>query len=210
VPGALHCCTFPHTPRLVPDLRFSLHPAQHLRSFSMVKHTMQRLFAFLQHTRSMHCVQLARSLDTFVPVFPKARGLRRQSHPGVLSFPGFRLLCPIRLSPLASSIHEAFPPHYFPTALGIHRGVSRVQRGSYCHNHVDVEPDQLGRQVRGSRSGRGEPVLRHPIRYTFPAGCASVTSGAAFTTVPACPGADPNASAARLGSAQVRLWCTAG
>ena len=40
-----------------------------------------------------------------------------------------RLLCPIRLSPGASRIREAFPPHSFPTALPICRGVSRVQHG---------------------------------------------------------------------------------
>ena len=50
-------------------------------------------------------------------------------HPGVPSFPGFGLLGPLRLSSLASRLREAFPPHSFPTALRIHRGVSRVPHG---------------------------------------------------------------------------------
>src|SRR6266849_8201681 len=48
--------------------------------------------------------------------------------------PGLQLLCPIRLSPGASSFRQAFPPHYFPTALPISRGLSRVQHGRRKRN----------------------------------------------------------------------------
>ena len=57
-------------------------------------------------------------------------------HPRVHGFPVLRLLCPFRLSPMASNFHEAFPPHYFPTALRIPRGVSRVHRGGLQRDEV--------------------------------------------------------------------------
>ena len=66
------------------------------------------------------------------PLFPSShrRGAFAGSpHPGVRGFPTLRLLWPIRLSSLASSLREALPPHYFPTALRLHRGVSRVPHG---------------------------------------------------------------------------------
>src|SRR5262249_29556848 len=50
--------------------------------------------------------------------------------------PTFRLLCPIRLSPRTSSFRETLPSHYFPTALGIPRGVSRVHRGGLKRDEV--------------------------------------------------------------------------
>jgi hypothetical protein len=56
--------------------------------------------------------------------------------PRVDSFPVLRLLCPIRLSPRASSFRETFPSHYFPTALRIPRGVSRVHRGGLKRDEV--------------------------------------------------------------------------
>ena len=56
------------------------------------------------------------------------------THPRVHGFPVRRLLCPIRLSPGASSIRETFPSHYFPTALTIPRGVSRVPHGRLTWN----------------------------------------------------------------------------
>ena len=75
----------------------------------------------------------------WVPVFPSAHRLGAfaiSPHPGVPSFPGCRLLCPIRLSSLASSFREAFPPHYFSTALPLHRGVSRVPHGRLQQSDV--------------------------------------------------------------------------
>src|SRR5262249_31978862 len=57
-------------------------------------------------------------------------------HPGVRGFPTCRLLCPIRLSPRTSSFRETLPSHYFPTALGIPRGISRVHRGGLQRDEV--------------------------------------------------------------------------
>src|SRR5262245_4540739 len=68
----------------------------------------------------------------WVPLFPSSHRLGAfavSPHPGVHGFPVRRLLCPLRLSPEASSLREAFPPHYFPTALRILRGLSRVPHG---------------------------------------------------------------------------------
>src|SRR5713226_9310448 len=71
------------------------------------------------------------------PLFPSSqrRGAFAVSpHPGVHGFPVLRLLCPIRLSPGAASFRQAFPPHSFPTALPISRGISRIQHGSLTRN----------------------------------------------------------------------------
>ncbi len=68
------------------------------------------------------------------PELPRLGAFAMGSIPRVHSFPVFRLLCPIRLSPLASSFRETFPSRYFPTALHIHRGVSRVQHGGLTQN----------------------------------------------------------------------------
>ena len=57
--------------------------------------------------------------------------------PCVDGVPVRRLLCPLRLSPGASSLREAFPPHSCPTALRIPRGVSRVPPGRRAPNEGD-------------------------------------------------------------------------
>ena len=69
--------TFPHPPRLAPCMRLSPHTAQHLWSASMDSHE-----ASVPISPAPQCLprgQLARSLGTFVSIFPKARGLRHQS-----------------------------------------------------------------------------------------------------------------------------------
>jgi len=61
----------------VPRRTLSPHTAQHLWSFSMDIHE-----ASVPISPAPQCIprgQLARSLGTFVPIFPKARGLRLQS-----------------------------------------------------------------------------------------------------------------------------------
>ena len=98
--------------------------------------TMKRRFPFLQFHR---CPPVYSLRVHWIPLFPSSQRLGAfalSPHPGVPSFPGFGLLCPIRLSSLASRFREAFPPHYFPTALGIHRGVSRVPHGRLRQNEV--------------------------------------------------------------------------
>ena len=69
--------TFPHPPRLAPCVRLSPHTAQHLWSFSMDIH--EASVPISPAPQYIPRGQLARSLGTFVPIFPKARGLRPQS-----------------------------------------------------------------------------------------------------------------------------------
>ncbi len=68
---------FPHPPRLAPCVRLSPHTAQHLWSFSMDIH--EASVPISPAPRYIPRGQLARSLGTFVSIFPKARGLRLQS-----------------------------------------------------------------------------------------------------------------------------------
>jgi hypothetical protein len=68
------------------------------------------------------------------PALPRLGAFAKGSLPRVDGVTVLRLLCPVRLSPLASSFREAFPPHDFPTALHIHRGVSRVRCGRLKRN----------------------------------------------------------------------------
>src|SRR5215510_4403321 len=65
------------SPRLAPCVRLSPHTAQHLWSFSMDTH--EASVPISPAPQYIPRGQLARSLGTFVPIFPKARGLRRQS-----------------------------------------------------------------------------------------------------------------------------------
>ena len=69
--------TFPHPPRLAPCMRLSPHTAQHLWSVSMDIH--EASVPISPAPQYIPRGQLARSLGTFVPIFPKARGLRQQS-----------------------------------------------------------------------------------------------------------------------------------
>jgi len=98
--------------------------------------TMKRRFPFLQ----FHGCPPVDSLRVhWVPLFPSSQRLGAfaiSPYPGVHGFPVLRLLCPIRLSPEASSFRETFPSHYFPTALCILRGTSRVQHGRLKQNDV--------------------------------------------------------------------------
>jgi hypothetical protein len=75
----------------------------------------------------------------WVPLFRSFRRLgafAMRKIPRVDSFPVLGLLCPIRLSPRASNFRETLPSHYFPTALHIPRGVSRVHRGGLKRDEV--------------------------------------------------------------------------
>src|SRR5215467_11830452 len=58
-------------------MRLSPHTAQHLWSFSMDIH--EASVPISPAPQCIPCGQLARSLGTFVPIFPKAKNLRHQS-----------------------------------------------------------------------------------------------------------------------------------
>ncbi len=121
-------CTFPHPLRLEPYVRLLPHTAQHLWSFSEYASS-KRSCAFPSLHGAFSVVSLRMREG---PLFRSSQRLGAcavSPHPGVHGFPVRGLLCPIRLSPLALSFRATFPSHYFPTALNIHRGVSRGQHG---------------------------------------------------------------------------------
>ncbi len=122
--------TSPHPPRLAPCMRLSPHTAQHLWSFSMDFHE-----ASVPISPAPQCIprgQLARSLGTFVPIFPKARGLCRQ----FTGFPTLGLLCPIRLFLRALAFRWGLP-YLLPARLHIPQEVSRV-------HYRGLKQDDLG------------------------------------------------------------------
>ena len=95
---------------------------------------MKRRFPFLPFHR---CPPVYSLRVPWGPVLPSAHRLgafAMGAHPRVHRFPGRRLLCPLRLSPLASRMRETFPSPSFPPALDIQRGVSRVQDGRRKRN----------------------------------------------------------------------------
>ena len=120
-----------NTLRLPGDVRLSPHPAQHLRSISMATpcsvrfhfdrlHRCIPLCLILFHQHTLFRGQRARSLGTWFAVSlctPSSRRLGAfaiSPHPGVRGFPTCRLLCPIRLSPVASSFRETFALSLLP------------------------------------------------------------------------------------------------
>ena len=97
---------------------------------------MKRRCPFRQFHRSPPAYSLRVHWGPLLPSSHRRGAFAVSPHPGVRGFPALRLLWPIRLSSLASSLREAFPPHYFPTALRIHRGVSRVPHGRLQQHDV--------------------------------------------------------------------------
>ena len=97
---------------------------------------MKRSFPFRQLHSAFPVDSLRVRWVPLVRSFRRLGAFASSPHPGVHGFPVRRLLCPIRLSPEASSFREAFPPHYFPTALNILRGASRVPHGRLKQNAV--------------------------------------------------------------------------
>jgi len=98
--------------------------------------TMKRRFPFLQFHEYSPVYSLRVHWVPLVPSSQRLGAFAVSPYPGVRGFPTLRLLCPIRLSPEASSFREAFPPHYFPTALGSRRRASRVPYGRRKQNAV--------------------------------------------------------------------------
>ena len=128
------CSTSPHPPRLAPCMRLSPHTAQHLWSFSMDFHE-----ASVPISPAPQCIprgQLARSLGTFVPIFPKARGLCRQftSWCTWLSHARTTMPHPIFLRALA---FRWGLPYLLPARLHIPQEVSRV-------HYRGLKQDDLG------------------------------------------------------------------
>ena len=90
--------------------------------------TMKRRFPF----RQFHRYPPVYSLRVhWVPLFPSSQRLGAfaiSPSPGVPSFPGFRLLCPFRLSVRALAFRWGLP-YLLPTRLHIPHEVSRVPHG---------------------------------------------------------------------------------
>src|SRR5262252_6794747 len=97
--------------------------------------TLKRRFAL----RQFHRYPPVDSLRVhWVPVFPSSHRLGAfaiSPHPGVPSFPGLRLLCPIRLCVRALAFRWGLP-YLLPTRLDIPHAVSRVQRGRLKQNET--------------------------------------------------------------------------
>src|SRR4029450_11470378 len=109
---------------------YGLVPAVYLRA------RMKRFFPFRQLHSAFPVDSLRVRWVPLVQSFRRLGAFAMSPHPRVDSVPVLRLLCPIRLSPQVSSFRETLPSHYFPTALGIPRGVSRVHRGGLQRDEV--------------------------------------------------------------------------
>ncbi len=116
----------------VPRRTLLPHPAQHLQSVSVRSRSVPSHFS--NSTGAFSRGQLARSLGTFVPVFPKARGLRR----GSLS-PCGRLCRPQTTTPHPPpskiiGVSSRVCPFLLSTLLNIAWKASRVQLGRLKRN----------------------------------------------------------------------------
>jgi hypothetical protein len=121
------------SPRLAPCMRLSPHTAQHLWSFSMDSHE-----ASVPISPAPQCLprgQLARSLGTFVPIFPKARGLRRQSSSWCTWLSHARTIMPHPTFPVASGFRWGLP-YLLSTPLRIQQEISRVHHAGLKRNAV--------------------------------------------------------------------------
>src|SRR5207249_686544 len=78
--------------------------------------------------------QLARSLGTFVPIFPKARGLRRQSSSCCTWLSHARTTMPHPTFPVASGFRWGLP-YLLSTSLRIQQEISRVPHDA-CQEHA--------------------------------------------------------------------------
>ena len=114
-------------------MRLSPHTAQHLWSFSMDIHE-----ASVPISPAPRCIprgQLARSLGTFGPVFPQARGLRLQSTSWCpwLSHALTTMPHPTPVRPSGISLGSRFPTLHFPSHAS---QVSRVHHEGLKQNAV--------------------------------------------------------------------------
>jgi hypothetical protein len=112
--------------------------------------------------------QLARSLGTLfatylcTPYFPRLGAFAISPHPGVPSFPGLRLLCPIRLPAGLWSLRWGLP-YLLSTLLAIPGRLSRVRHGGLKRNAVGgvflTAPSALCGFLVVTRGRAGLPVL---------------------------------------------------
>src|SRR5262245_17755774 len=112
-------------------MRLSPHTAQHLWSFSMDIHE-----ASVPISPAPQCIprgQLARSLGTFGPIFPKARGLRPQSASwrAQLSWAPTTMPHPTPVRPSGLSLGSRLPTLHCP---------SHASQISRVHNKPTVSP----------------------------------------------------------------------
>ena len=96
-------------------MRLSPHTAQHLWSFSMDIH--EASVPISPAPQCIPCGQLARSLGTFGPGFPQARGLRHASSSscGQLSCPPTTMPHPTPVRPSGLSLGSRLPTLHFPS-----------------------------------------------------------------------------------------------
>ena len=130
------CGTFPHPPRLAPCVRLSPHTAQHLWSFSM--DIMDIHEASVPISPAPQCIprgQLARSLGTFGPIFPKARGLRHPSSSwrAQLSWAPTTMPHPTSVRPSGISLGSRLPTLHCPSHSS---QISRVHNEGLKQNAV--------------------------------------------------------------------------
>ena len=113
----------------------------------------------------MYRGQLARSLSTFGPVFPKARGLRLQSSSWCAWLSHAQTTTP--LPPLSEGIgfSESVTPLLIPISLTIPRKASRVQQVGLRQNAVGgvflPVPSALCGSSACTRGSAGLPALPH-------------------------------------------------
>jgi hypothetical protein len=177
--------------RLEPGVRLSPHRAQHLRSFSRTKHP-EAFLRISPAPRPSPWTACAFAGGPLLQSFRRLGACAIGTHPRVHGFPVRRLLCPSRLSSGASSFCETLPSHYFPTALPIHQGVSRVPHGRRTSNEVGgvllLAPsalcgspvfrqrvEQVDRWHRGPPD-RGALVLTLPARVGFQVRLADISA----------------------------------
>jgi hypothetical protein len=155
----LPCGTFPYSPRLAPCVRLSPHTAPHLWSFSMDIH--EASVPSSPAPQSIPRGQLARSLGTFVPIFPQARGLRLQSSSwcAQLSWAPTPMPHPTPVRTSGISLGSRFPTLHFP---------SHASQGSRVHNE-GLKRHAVGGVLLNAPSPLwGSPIfLQGSIRLTW-------------------------------------------
>ena len=114
-------------------MRLSPHTAQHLWSVSMNSH--EASVPISPAPQYIPRGQLARSLGTFVPVFPKARGLRRQFTSWCTWLSHAQTIMPHPTFPVASGFRWGLPS-LLSTPLRIQQEISRVPHEGLKRNAV--------------------------------------------------------------------------